>query len=113
MTQTQVFSCEYCEIFKNTYFEEHLRTVASLKTHLNNKNILDKPFTGKRFYFLVTLSLVLGGHLLLLLISHFFLGFSATLNRFSRHDTIQMDLTEFSFVIDLQRLHGFQTLSFS
>ena len=25
----QVFSCEYCEIFKNTYFEEHLRTVVS------------------------------------------------------------------------------------
>ena len=25
---TQVFSCEYCETFKNTYFEEHLRTTA-------------------------------------------------------------------------------------
>ena len=23
-TPKQVFSCEYCEIFKNTYFEEHL-----------------------------------------------------------------------------------------
>ena len=23
--QTQVFSCEYCEIFKNTFFIEHLR----------------------------------------------------------------------------------------
>ena len=23
-----MFSCEYCEIFKNTYFEEHLRTAA-------------------------------------------------------------------------------------
>ena len=23
-TPTQVFSSEYCEIFKNTYFEEHL-----------------------------------------------------------------------------------------
>ena len=23
------FSCEYCEIFKNTYFKEHLRTAAS------------------------------------------------------------------------------------
>ena len=22
---TQVFSCEYCEIFKRTYFEEHVR----------------------------------------------------------------------------------------
>ena len=26
---TQVFSCEYCQIFKNTYFEEHLRKTAS------------------------------------------------------------------------------------
>ena len=29
VTLTQVFSCEYCEIFKNTYFKEHLRTAAS------------------------------------------------------------------------------------
>ena len=28
-TPTQLFSCEYCEIFKNTYFEEHLRTATS------------------------------------------------------------------------------------
>ena len=27
-TPTQDFSCEYCEIFTNTYFEEHLRTAA-------------------------------------------------------------------------------------
>ena len=26
---TQVFSCEYCKIFKKTYFEEHLRTATS------------------------------------------------------------------------------------
>ena len=25
-TPTQVFSCEYCENFKSTHFEEHLRT---------------------------------------------------------------------------------------
>ena len=24
-----MFSCEYCEIFKNTYFVEHLRVAAS------------------------------------------------------------------------------------
>ena len=24
-TPTQVFSCEYYEIFKNTYFEDHVR----------------------------------------------------------------------------------------
>ena len=28
-TPTQVFSCEYCEVFKNTYFEEHLQTADS------------------------------------------------------------------------------------
>ena len=29
-TPTQIISCEYCEICKNIYFEEHLRTVASV-----------------------------------------------------------------------------------
>ena len=28
-TPTQVFSCQICEIFKNTYSEEHLRATAS------------------------------------------------------------------------------------
>ena len=28
-TLTQVLSCEICEVYKNTYFEEHLRTTAS------------------------------------------------------------------------------------
>ena len=28
-TPTQVFSCEYYEIFNNTYFGEHLRTAPS------------------------------------------------------------------------------------
>ena len=28
-TQTQVFTCKYCEIFRKTYFEEYLRTAAS------------------------------------------------------------------------------------
>ena len=29
-TLTQVFSCEFCEISKNTFFTEHLRTTASI-----------------------------------------------------------------------------------
>ena len=29
-TPTEVFSCEYYEIFKNTYFEERLRTAGSV-----------------------------------------------------------------------------------
>ena len=28
-TPSQVFSCEYCEILRNTYFEKHLRMAAS------------------------------------------------------------------------------------
>ena len=28
-SNTQIFSCTICEIFKNTYFEEHLQTTAS------------------------------------------------------------------------------------
>ena len=31
-----VFSCEYCQIFKGTYFKEHLWTVVSVKTRLPN-----------------------------------------------------------------------------
>ena len=30
VTPAQVFSCENCETFKSTYFEEHLRTDASM-----------------------------------------------------------------------------------
>ena len=29
MTPTQMFSCEYCEFFRKTYFEEHLRMASS------------------------------------------------------------------------------------
>ena len=29
MTLTQMLFCEYCEIFKNTYFEKHLRMAAT------------------------------------------------------------------------------------
>ena len=36
-TLAQVFSCEFCEIFKNTFFTEHLQTTASL----NAVNILN------------------------------------------------------------------------
>ena len=31
-TSTQVFSYEYCEMYKNTYYKEHLQTVASRDT---------------------------------------------------------------------------------
>ena len=38
VTNTGV-SCEYCEIFKNIYFEEHLRTAASKDRYLLAPNI--------------------------------------------------------------------------
>ena len=31
-TPTQVFFCQYCDIFKNTYFEKHLRTTVSVNS---------------------------------------------------------------------------------
>ena len=33
-TPTQVFFCEYYEIFKNTYFEKHQRMTASVKSRV-------------------------------------------------------------------------------
>ena len=33
---TQVFSCDYCKIFKNIYFEAHLRTTASTFNIIQN-----------------------------------------------------------------------------
>ena len=60
-TPTQVFSCEYYNIFKNTYFEKHLPTAASVNCKIfyratenqierslnKNKNLLS---TLNRFY---------------------------------------------------------------
>ena len=49
-TPTQVFPCDYCKVFKKTYFEEHLRTAASvcskdLLKHYNYlKNMLPDRF---------------------------------------------------------------------
>ena len=42
-TLTQVFSCEFCEIFKNTSFTEHLWVTASILTILTwKKNLFIK-----------------------------------------------------------------------
>ena len=40
----QVFFCEYCKIFKNTYFEKHLWTAASENQDFSNK------FTERRYF---------------------------------------------------------------
>ena len=34
-TLTQMFSCEFCKIFKNTFFTEHLRNTASVSRTLD------------------------------------------------------------------------------
>ena len=56
---TQVLSCEYCEIFKNTYFEEHLQTAASalliikllIKYWTSAELFLIKNITWNGFYY--------------------------------------------------------------
>ena len=45
-----VFSCESCEIFKNTFFTEHLRTIASPSTLIyfrkNNIDNIESPISN-------------------------------------------------------------------
>ena len=42
-----MFFCEFCEIFKNNYFVEHLQTTASLNTWELFPIILNIKFMGK------------------------------------------------------------------
>ena len=46
-TPTQVHSCEYCEIFKDTYFEEHLLTAASVTRNATSR-LLKKNFLKEK-----------------------------------------------------------------
>ena len=39
-TLRQMFSCEYCEIYKNTYFEEYLRAAAFILSHFHTRTKL-------------------------------------------------------------------------
>ena len=50
-TPTQEFSCETCEIFKNIYFEEHLRTAASKKQYVTEKAI--HLFLSQKYEFII------------------------------------------------------------
>ena len=48
--KTQAFSCEICKVFKNSYFEKHLRTTASEfigDTALLHETIFKKHANGK------------------------------------------------------------------
>ena len=56
---TQVFSCEYCEIFKNTYFEKHLRTTASIcRRYVNTCFCRNTPVLESLFNNVTTASLL-------------------------------------------------------
>ena len=49
---TQVLSCEYCKIFKNTYFEEQLGTTTSEHTlKFIKKSVVNRLNKGKTQYF--------------------------------------------------------------
>ena len=37
-----LFSCEFCEISKNTFFTEHLRATASVKIEMQGKIMISK-----------------------------------------------------------------------
>ena len=54
-TPTQLFSCEYCGIFKITSFEEHLRTDASIRCYFHTIN-LKQPGCGTTCSFKILLS---------------------------------------------------------
>ena len=45
-TPTQVLSSEYCEVFKNTYFEKHLLTAAS--DRVGSYNVKTIRYNGNR-----------------------------------------------------------------
>ena len=47
-TLTQVFSCEFCKIFKNTFFTELLRTTASADDEIIKWNFIFKWKTYKK-----------------------------------------------------------------
>ena len=54
-TPTQVFSCEYCGIFKITYFEEHLRRAAFIRCYFDTINQKKSGFcTANSFRILVS-----------------------------------------------------------
>ena len=47
----QVFTCELCEIFKNTYFNRYPPVAASALYRLNNENLGVKLFLKQNFLF--------------------------------------------------------------
>ena len=48
-TLVQVFSCEFCEISKNTFFTEHLRMTASVATVMRACNFIKERLQHRCF----------------------------------------------------------------
>ena len=44
-----MFSCEYCEIFKNIYFEDHLKMAAFASGSILNKEFVDISYENVLF----------------------------------------------------------------
>ena len=44
-----MFSCEYCKIFKNIYFEDHLQTAASASWSILYKEFVDISYENASF----------------------------------------------------------------
>ena len=55
-----MLSCEYCEIFRNTYFEEHLQTTAS-DERINYENVQHNIKHINLEFSLTTLNIYLPG----------------------------------------------------
>ena len=51
----QVFSCEQCDIFKNTYFKKHLQTTACKTLTKNARSQMFCEATSFQCYLLITL----------------------------------------------------------
>ena len=59
-TLAQMFFCEFCKIFKNTFFTEHFWTTASEKNRLQGKidtKCVKKDFVFKKFSRLIRWSM--------------------------------------------------------
>ena len=81
-TLTQVPSCEYCEFFKNTYFEEHLRAAASeLSALACFFFFLQTPWSPESFFIVNTYNRAL--FLIKLQVQASIAGFSCDLQKFS------------------------------
>ena len=50
-TMTQVFSCEFCEIFKNTFFKENLWITASVLQFLMRTTLPELKVVSKNTFF--------------------------------------------------------------